>query len=415
MQAMLMAQRGNDLIRASLRGESFKDHCYDLQVHEGNLADIIPIMDIASTSHSQNDKIPKPPPPPVSIWTRMSLCRRIVASASCVPRETKDTWDKLFSEGYRADVCIVTCDQTIVLAHSSVLGVASPVLKTSLKLAKAKDGVRYIRISGVPSMAVRVFIRFLYSACYEEDELKTSALHLLVLSHCFLVPSLKRVCINVLEQDWLSAENVIDVLQLARKCDAPRLYLMCVRLIVKDFKKVCATEGWKVMKRVDPALEQELLEAVVEADSRKQERMKKIEEKKVYMELNEAMEAILHICRDGCRTIGPRDKVLRGGYFECGFPACKGIETLVRHFATCRIRVPGGCAHCKRMWQLFELHSRMCDEPDLCKVPLCRHFKIKMQQESKRDETRWRLLVSRITAAKFATMPFNGRRTTIVS
>lgn len=65
----------------------------------------------------------------------------------------------------------------------------------------------------------------------------------------------------------MTPENVIDVLQLAKRCDAPRLSLICIRMIVKDFKAISSTQGWKVMKRVDPALEQELLEAVVEADS----------------------------------------------------------------------------------------------------------------------------------------------------
>lgn len=84
------------------------------------------------------------------------------------------------------------------------------------------------------------------------------------------------------------------------------------------------------------------------------------------------MEALVHICKDGCRTIGPRDKVLKGGHGACNFPACKGLETLVRHFSGCRTRVPGGCVQCKRMWQLLELHSRMCNESDVCSVPLCR-------------------------------------------
>lgn len=105
---------------------------------------------------------------------------------------------------------------------------------------------------------------------------------------------------------------------------------------------------------------------------RKQERLRKMEERQVYLQLYEAMEALLHICRDGCRTIGPRDKLLRASQPACGFPACKGLETLVRHFSSCKVRVPGGCVHCKRMWQLLELHSRMCTEPDDCKVPLCR-------------------------------------------
>lgn len=92
-------------------------------------------------------------------------------------------------------------------------------------------------------------------------------LHLLVLSHSYSVPALKRVCICLLEQGWLTRENVIDVLQLARNCDAPRLAFICVRMVVKDFKSISLTEGWKAMKRAYPALEQELVECVVEADT----------------------------------------------------------------------------------------------------------------------------------------------------
>lgn len=227
--------------------------------------------------------------------------------------------------------------------------------------------------------------------------MKNFALHLLVLSHSYCVPSLKKVCIRSLEQALLRTDNVIDLLQLARECDAPRLSLMCIRLVISNFKLVSATEGWKVMKQVDPSLEQELLEAVVEADSvsmnsmlyfilhmlvfgsssliysqKKEERVKKAKEKKVYQQLYYAMVALLHICSDGCKTIGPRDKVLKGSLVHCRFPACKGIESLVRHFSSCKTRVPGGCVHCKRMWQILELHSRMCKSPDACKVPLCR-------------------------------------------
>lgn len=93
----------------------------------------------------------------------------------------------------------------------------------------------------------------------------------------------------------------------------------------------------------------------------------------VYQRLYEAMEAIVHICRDGCRTIGPHDKVLQGNGAPCNFPACKGLESLIRHFAGCKNRVSGGCTHCRRMWQILELHSRICAESNLCKVPLCRY------------------------------------------
>ncbi|KAJ6394164.1 hypothetical protein OIU77_023401 [Salix suchowensis] len=163
-------------------------------------------------------------------------------------------------------------------------------------------------------------------------------------------------------------------------------------MVVKDLKSVSSTEGWKVMRRANPSLEQELVESVVKADLRKQERLKKIEERKVYLQLYEAMEALLHICRDGCRTIGPCDKMLKGSQVACNFLACKGLESLVRHFSKCKSRVPGGCIHCKRMWKLLELHSRMCDEPDSCKALLCRHFKEKCsnkQRKKKLSENCW--------------------------
>lgn len=92
-------------------------------------------------------------------------------------------------------------------------------------------------------------------------------LHLLVLSHSYVVPSLKRVCEQTLERGWLTKENVIDVLQLARGCDAPRLAFVCLRMIVRDFKSISTTEAWKVMRHADPTLEQELVESVVEEDS----------------------------------------------------------------------------------------------------------------------------------------------------
>lgn len=84
------------------------------------------------------------------------------------------------------------------------------------------------------------------------------------------------------------------------------------------------------------------------------------------------MEALVHICRDGCQTIGPHDKDFRDNQAPCNYSACKGLEMIVRHFASCKLRVPGGCIHCKRMWQLLELHSRLCVDSEACRVPLCR-------------------------------------------
>lgn len=347
-------------------------------------------------------------PKPLPFFSLTARCnpRKRSAAHSCraAAESARDMWDKLFADGYRADVYVYTNDG-IIPAHACILGMASPVMKNMLRQSNRREGRRRaISIGGVPHQAVRVFLRFLYSSCYQQEDMNQFILHVLVLSHVFVIPTLKKVCVQQLERGLLTTENVIDVFQLSQLCDAPRLGILCHRMIVNNFKVVSATEGWKVMKQSNPKLEKELLESVIDADSKKKERLKKLEERKIYLQLHEAMEALVHICRDGCRTIGPHDKVLKRSAAPCNFPACKGLESLVRHFAGCKNRVLGGCTHCKRMWQLLELHSRLCSQTEGCKVPLCRHFKEKVQHQNKKDEVKWKLLVSKVLEAKNTTL-----------
>lgn len=135
------------------------------------------------------------------------------------------------------------------------------------------------------------------------------ALNLLVLSHAYVVPHLKRECERqLLERGLITTDNVVDIFQLALLCDAPRLSLFCHRFMLKRFKAISSTQGWEAMKKSHP----------------------------------------------------------------CKYAACKGLELLIRHFAGCKMRVSCGCIHCKRMWQVLELHSRLCSDSDVCRVPLCR-------------------------------------------
>ncbi|GFY86628.1 BTB and TAZ domain protein 4 [Actinidia rufa] len=348
---------------------------------------------------------PAPPPLPGPA-TRNYHPRGLVMNGtpvrgySCVSTATRDLWERLFDEGYRADVLINTDNGGIIYAHASFLGVASPVLKGVLKRSRTRGLQRSISIRGVPHDAVRVFIRFLYSSSYEPEKLQNYILHLLVLSHAYVVPHLKQVCEFRLEQGLLTVENVIDTFQLALLCDAPRLSLICHRLILKNFKVVSATEGWKIMKESHPALEKEILESVVEAETRQKERARKLNERKIYLQLYEAMEALVHICRDGCQTIGPHDKVFKENQGPCKYVMCKALELLVRHFAGCKMRVPGGCIHCKRMWKLLELHSHLCTDSDACRVPLCRNFKRWGMKKEKKDDIKWRTLVRKVLRTK---------------
>jgi hypothetical protein len=38
-------------------------------------------------------------------------------------------------------------------------------------------------------------------------------------------------------------------------------------MVIGDFKTISLSEGWKVMRQVNPSLEQELLESLVEVDT----------------------------------------------------------------------------------------------------------------------------------------------------
>jgi len=322
---------------------------------------------------------------------------------SCVSTATIDLWERLFDEGYRADVTIDTENGGIIYAHTNILGMASPVMKGMLKKMKGHGRQQSISICGVPNDAVRVFIRFLYSSCYEKEEMEEFVLHLLVLSHAFVVPQLKQECVRQLEQGLLTMENVIDIFQLALLCDAPRLSFICHRMIMRNFIAISATEGWQAMKQSHPFLEKELLESLIYEENRQKERIRKLNERRIYLQLYEAMEALVHICRDGCQTIGPHDKDFKANQVPCLYAACKGLELLVRHFAGCKLRVPGGCVHCKRMWQLLELHSRLCTNSNVCGVPFCRNFKERIRRQSKKEEIKWTLLVEKILRTKTIT------------
>ena len=92
-------------------------------------------------------------------------------------------------------------------------------------------------------------------------------LPLLVLSHVYVVPQLKKECERQLGRDLLTLENVVDVFQLALLCDAPRLSLLCHRMILKNFKAVSSTDSWQAMQQSHPVLEKELLGSVIDEDN----------------------------------------------------------------------------------------------------------------------------------------------------
>lgn len=376
-------------------------------------------MDYSYSSTLNSEKeIPVPPRLPGRVIASYYSKKKTMGSSSgnnFVCTSMPNLWDRLFDEGYRADVVIDTDSGSIIYAHASILGMASPVLKRMLKqskgggqqkkmLRKGEGQQKSISIDGVAHEAVRVFIRFLYSSCYERTELMEHILPLLVLSHAYVVPQLKQICEKQLENGFLTTENAVDIFQLALLCDAPRLTLISHRFIIKNLKAIAATEGWQVMKESHPILENELLGCMIYDNAAQEERRIKMKNRKIFLQLYEAMEALVHICRDGCQTIGPYDKVIKKNQMPCKYESCKGLEALFRHLSGCKLRVVGGCKHCKRMWQLLELHSRLCADSDICRVPLCSNFKYRVKEgKNKKDDIKWRILVRKIVRTRSIT------------
>lgn len=300
-------------------------------------------------------------------------------------------------------VYILTSGGRRIPAYSKILASASPVLESIIDRPRKKQNPqKTISIIGVPCDAVEAFINFLhYSRCNEEDT-ERFGIHLLALAHVYLVPQLKRRCSKALI-GRLTVENVVDVLQLARLCDAPDLHLKCMKLISNRFKSVEETEGWKFLQNNDPYLELEILKFIDETESRRKSIRKHLQEQSLYFQLSEAMDCLQHICTDGCTNVGPYDKEPLKNRAPCSkFSTCEGLQHSIQHFANCKKRVNGGCVRCKRMWQLFKLHSSICESLDsTCRVPLCRQFKTKGKQvKSSKEEARWELLVNKVIAAK---------------
>ncbi|CAH1440562.1 unnamed protein product [Lactuca virosa] len=133
------------------------------------------------------------------------------------------------------------------------------------------------------------------------------------------------------------------------------------------------TEGWKFLQTNDPFLELETLQVIDESESLRKRSKKRRKEQNLYLQLSEAMDCLEYICTEGCISVGPCNKEPTKNMYPCSkFSTCQGLQLSIQHVAHCKKRMNGGCVRCKRRWQLFKLHSSICELPDsTCKVPLC--------------------------------------------
>ncbi|XP_031274842.1 BTB/POZ and TAZ domain-containing protein 4-like [Pistacia vera] len=143
-----------------------------------------------------NGVVPVPPPLPGPTTSYNQLKDGSpLRGYSCVSTATKDLWENLSDSGF-----INTDYDGIIYGHANILGIASPTMRGILKQSKCHGRWRSLSIHGVPPNAVKIFIRFLYSSCFEKVDMEDYVLHQLVLSHVFVVRRLKRECKCSLEE-----------------------------------------------------------------------------------------------------------------------------------------------------------------------------------------------------------------------
>lgn len=99
---------------------------FDLHLDDSVSVEFLDVPDASKPSLSSfsssisSSSVPKPPPLPSSANGGCSSSKRLTGY-SYVLDETRLVWDKLFHEGYEADVHVLTDDKSTILAHSCVL------------------------------------------------------------------------------------------------------------------------------------------------------------------------------------------------------------------------------------------------------------------------------------------------------
>lgn len=101
-------------------------------------------------------------------------------------------------------------------------------------------------------------------------------------------------------------------------------------------------------------------------------------ENKLTKMVRELLDVILHASH--CQTTN----------HLCSYPNCTLIRRLFSHAHACKIRVAGGCCHCRKTWFILMMHSRRCKDSD-CNVPRCLDLKkyaerIELQSRTQRSK-----------------------------
>ncbi|KAJ4866875.1 BTB/POZ and TAZ domain-containing protein 5 [Raphanus sativus] len=136
---------------------------------------------------------------------------------------------RMFDEAHGADVLIHTDDSGLIYAHSNVIRNDENKIEKTLAANQSQSSAFLTTLFAFSFAS--------YSSCYEKQDMEDFAMHLF--------------CYHTSTCGSASKTTLL--------CDAPRLGLLCHRMILKSFEEVSTSQGWIAMKQSHPSLHQRAL------------------------------------------------------------------------------------------------------------------------------------------------------------
>ncbi len=155
----------------------------------------------------------------------------------------------------------IICKGEEIACHKFMLCARSTVLKMILSNRSKEAETGTIEIADSKPIAVRQFVRFLYSERIEKDANVNMLAMLLHLADKYDVDTLTKTCCSKL-QSKMNRENASDILRLGR------MYKLDLEEVAKEYvvgqaKEVIETDSWKELLHSDPDVANDIIKRLL--------------------------------------------------------------------------------------------------------------------------------------------------------
>ncbi|KAG5683312.1 hypothetical protein PVAND_012598 [Polypedilum vanderplanki] len=142
-----------------------------------------------------------------------------------------------------SDIKIISQDEVSFPAHRIFLSNHSKVFKQMLTTDMIEKRSNQINIEDADGDTIKEFLRFIYLG---EVEDKKQVLPLFYLAEKYEISALKSYC-AYLSINHTCYENVLELIDLAEKCNENLMFFNCVKFIMAHFEEIKNLEEWETL------------------------------------------------------------------------------------------------------------------------------------------------------------------------